>query len=563
MVNLTISSMVTIVYCLTNVFTFNAYAFSNEMKNYHFRLIKNDVNFYSDRNPVAKYDNSILDTNYNIEGNDENFSRSHKEVFGNVQNKSSIDGYLRAAIETTALFGFVSLYYWGTKSSKSDFDYDVSFQTLRKKFSGQAVLFDDNSIGTNSFPGHPLSGSYYYLIARDSKLSRLESFLWSFAASSVHEFFIELPEVVSINDLVVTPVAGAAIGESMYQFGRYFRCSKNKNDLMYKIIAAVMDPIALVNSFFFNDMYNQFSQENSCYYNSFQKDFSISHGMNMNYHENTHDLDIGFILGFHGKLYLLPGYGQEADMDGFFNNTVLTETGLEFSITDARVDKLRFLAKTVWAAYWRQRVIGDPAGQITGYSFFAGLASAFEHIQYETGEFEDWIGAVHVLGPVLELTFFHQNGYLRISLDTFGDFAMVRPFAFERYKKSHAINNVKSILREEDYYYAFGVQVNPKIEAQYGAYRLLAEYKYAYYDSFEGADRRKPSNDFHLADTRQEYGVRLGRQLDFLETKFLQLHPISVEAEARRIVRAGFIADDQVAHAGSTTWLLLRFRMSL
>jgi hypothetical protein len=537
------------------------YAFPHEIKNSPSLFPKNYENFYAAKDSFDQYKNSITDNDYSIERKDEDIFRSDRELFDNVRNRHNIDGYLRASIETAVLFGFVSLYYWGTKSSTADFDYDVSFHTLQKKFSGKAILFDDNSIGTNSFPGHPLSGSYYYLIARNSHLSRIESFLWSFASSAIHEFFIELPEVVSINDMVVTPVAGAAIGESMYEFGRYFRCSKN--NLAYQIISAIIDPIALLNGFLFNDLYYEISKEKSCYYNPLQKDFSISHGMNINYHENTHDTDIGFILGFHGKLYLLPRYGQEADMNEFITHPTLTEMGIEFSITDARVDNLRFLAKTVWAAYYRQRVIGAPGGKVAGYSFFAGLASAFEHLQYDTGEFEDWIGAVHVLGPVMELTLLHQNGYFRIGLDVFGDFAMVRPFAFEKYKKNHVINNVKSILKEEDYYYAFGVQVHPKIEAQYGAYRFVAEYKYAHYDSFEDADRRKPSNDFHLMDAREEYGVVLGRQLDFLDATFFQRHPISVEAEARRIVRSGFIADDRVAYAGSTTWLLLRFRMSL
>ena len=555
------SFMVTTVYCWIIFSPLKVDAFSNEIPNFPFIFPKNYENLYHEKDSFGKHENSILNNDYNMESKHEDISRSDREPFYNFRDKPNIDGYLRAAIETTTLFGFVALYYWGTKSSTADFDYDVSFDTLKKKFSGEAILFDDNSIGTNSFPGHPLSGSYYYLIARNSHLSRIESFLWSFASSTIHEFFIELPEVVSINDMVVTPVAGAAIGESMYEFGRYFRCSKNT--LAYKVIAAIIDPIALLNSFLFNDIDYKMSKEKSCYYNPLQKDFSISHGMNMNFHENTHNTDIGFILGFHGKLYLLPLYGQEADINEFVTNQILTEMGIEFSITDARVDNLRFLAKTVWAAYYRQRVTGDPGGKVTGYSFFAGLASAFEHLQYETGEFEDWIGAVHVLGPALELTLLHQNGYLRIGLDVFGDFAMVRPFAFEKYKKNHVLSNVKSILKAEDYYYAFGVQVNPKVEAQYGAYRFVAEYKYAHYDSFEDADRRKPSNDFHLADTREEYGVVLGKRLDFLDAQFLQQHPISVEVEARRIVRSGFIADDQVAHAGSTTWLLLRFRMSL
>jgi hypothetical protein len=236
---------------------------------------------------------------------------------------------------------------------------------------------------------------------------------------------------------------------------------------------------------------------------------------------------------------------------------------IEVGVTARGMDRLQFLSKTVWAAYYRQHIAGDAAGKDTGSSFFVGLASAFEHIQYETGAFEDWIGAVHVFGPSLELTAFHQAGYIRIGLDVFGDFAMVRSLAFEKYKNTHRIDTIKRVLMAENYYYAFGPSVNPRIEARYGSYRLLAEYKYAHYDSLEGRERKKPANDFHLVDTREEYSLLLGRLLDFFDAPFLTSHPIWIEAEVRRIARAGFIADDHVSQHGANTWLLLRFKMML
>ena len=161
------------------------------------------------------------------------------------------------------------------------------------------------------------------------------------------------------------------------------------------------------------------------------------------------------------------------------------------------------------------------------------------------------------------LASFHKAGYIRIGLDVFGDFAMVKSFAFDMYKKHHRIDNIKSVLMEEDYYYAFGVYVSPRIEVRYRLYRFLAEYKYAHYDSFEGRDRRKPSNDFHLVDKREEYGIVMGRLIDFFDAQFFKIHQMWVEAEVRRIERSGFIADDKVSHHGSNTWLLLRFKMML
>ena len=67
-----------------------------------------------------------------------------------------------------------------------------------------------------------------------------------------------------------------------------------------------------------------------------------------------------------------------------------------------------------------------------------------------------WL-AVHVFGPSMELASFHRAGYVRLGLDVFGDFAMVRSYAFDEYKKNHRIDNIKSVLMKENYYYAYGV----------------------------------------------------------------------------------------------------------
>ena len=76
----------------------------------------------------------------------------------------------------------------------------------------------------------------------------------------IYELFIEFPEVASLNDFVVTPVAGATIGEAMYEFGKYFRCAKNRDDLIYKILAAFIDPMALGHSFIWRDVPYKYSK---------------------------------------------------------------------------------------------------------------------------------------------------------------------------------------------------------------------------------------------------------------------------------------------------------------
>ena len=218
--------------------------------------------------------------------------------------------------------------------------------------------------------------------------------------------------------------------------------------MLYRILAAVIDPVALGHSFIWSDVPYKYSQGDICHYTPIQKDVSIFTGASVSYHENTHNYNIGPIFGFHGKLYLIPQYGQEGDIDRFFKEPILSEIGIEAGVVDEKVDNVHFLAKTVLAAYYRQNIARDSAVEATGYSFFVGLASAFEHVQYNTGEFEDWIGALHVFGPSLEFASFYRDGYVRLSLDIFADFAMVRSYAFDEYKKNHSIDSTKSALKQ-------------------------------------------------------------------------------------------------------------------
>jgi hypothetical protein len=478
------------------------------------------------------------------------------------QEPSNRKQYWRATLETLGLLGFVSAYYWTTLQYLDDFDYDVSLETLEKKHTGEAVRFDDNGIDNNSFPGHPMAGAYYYLIARNQYLSRAESLLWSFTASYLHEAFIEFTEVFSINDMIVTPVGGAIIGESLYQLGRHLRCSQKRHNIIYKIMSAVIDPIALLNSFIWKDASYTFSDEDTCNATPIQSEFGIFSGMSTVYYDSIDRFKTRFIVGFHGKLYLIPHYGEELDRQQFFQDTALVELALEVSPTDDGINNFAFYAKTVWAAYHRQQSFRDQAGNVLTYSFLVGPASAFEHVQYDTNEFNDWIGAVHVLGPSIELTLFRNINYIRIGVDIFADFAMVRSFAFNEYRSNHTLEGIKSVLRRHNYYYAFGVTVNPKIEIKHESYRFIAEYKYSYYDSFEGADRKEPlTNDFHLDDARAEYRVLFGRRLDFIAMPFFQQHQVWAEAEVRRRERSGFIADDAVTHDGGNTWFLFRIRI--
>ncbi len=72
---------------------------------------------------------------------------------------------------------------------------------------------------------HPLNGAYLYLILRKQGFSKMDSFGFAFFVSTVlWEYGIEaIAEIPSIQDLIITPVAGAVFGEMFHQWSLHLK----------------------------------------------------------------------------------------------------------------------------------------------------------------------------------------------------------------------------------------------------------------------------------------------------------------------------------------------------
>jgi hypothetical protein len=151
----------------------NAYVSPHTGEKFPFKILQDDENFYYQVTLLKKQEDVIIDTD---DIADERYWETFMPDEGNfssVNQNANKKSYVRATLESSVLLGLVSAFYWSKREAAADFHYDVSFHTLKKKLSGEAMLFDEDPIGANSFPGHPLAGSYYYLIARNQNLSRL------------------------------------------------------------------------------------------------------------------------------------------------------------------------------------------------------------------------------------------------------------------------------------------------------------------------------------------------------------------------------------------------------
>src|SRR4051794_9424451 len=115
--------------------------------------------------------------------------------------------------------------------------------SLVDKLTFKAWSFDASAFPTN-FAAHPLAGAFYYTTARSNLSSPLESLTFATLASLTWEL-VEYPENVSFNDMIVTPVAGASIGEPLVQLSRWL--DKQPGSAGRRFLSAALFPMKLVN----------------------------------------------------------------------------------------------------------------------------------------------------------------------------------------------------------------------------------------------------------------------------------------------------------------------------
>jgi hypothetical protein len=424
--------------------------------------------------------------------------------------------YLRTGLEILTLLGVGTALYWLDADSNAD-DWDLGWDAAswnKKLITGEGIAFDTNYLVTNAI-AHPLTGILYYLIARTNNLSITESLLFAIAGSTFWEFVGEFYEKVSINDLIVTPLAGLAIGEVFAQLGAFF--DRGSNTLVNNVLSTLFAPPRRFHNWldnntprrtgnvdrlgFTRDIFHQFRLWTAGGVGtvspvSLARNGSSSMGL--------------FQVGLETRLVNIPGYHQPGQVsrlltDGNFSTFLVQTTFGPDGLRD-----ILFFTKAVLAGYCTQHIARDD-DYLTGYSAFLGVATAFEYsFERQSGRQDDPVAVVRVLGTTVDLAYFRRGIQVHATTDVYGDFAMVHSYALQKHLVSGGtLAGAKSVLVEQHYYYAFGFTVASHLRLAYHDFEFGGELKYDAFNSFKGADRRpeQVTNDFNLTDQRASYKV--------------------------------------------------------
>ncbi len=206
-------------------------------KKYKEKLFKQNfpsLDNYQDYKPVDYYLNEKLDS-------------KEKKLLTDT-------AYLQVFMIGTVLFLYTlppSITNWEDEGDKS----------LSEKWSDhvQAGPVWDKDDWTINYIGHPVSGAWYYMVARDDGFSPMESFAYSFILSTFfweygYEAFAEIP---STQDLIFTPTLGSLMGEGFYylekkldQNGGVIWGSKTLGNISYFLLNPIGNIVNSMNSFF-------------------------------------------------------------------------------------------------------------------------------------------------------------------------------------------------------------------------------------------------------------------------------------------------------------------------
>lgn len=436
-----------------------------------------------------------------------------------------------------------------------DLRYD--WPTFRRKLTGDLWRVDTNQFNTN-YVSHPLAGALYYTAARSNHLTWLESYAFATLGSFAWEYFAELREVVSVNDAVVTPVAGWALGETSMQLGDFF--SRSRGTLPNRALAALLAPLRAINDL--ADGGRPRRDEDLDAWGLTRQvwhRFEVGAGGRATIQQGaTRDSTLygapRLVLDL--TLVNLPGYEAQGQTTKGFNDGNLTRISLDAAWAGGRVTDFAFMARTVPVGLYVHDVHSDGWGGVEGSTGILGLAGVFEYTVHDYDRDQsrplDIVSIVSPIGVYGEYTYRRGWARIRPELMILGDFAGVTAYGLESWRGRNGVAvEIPSVLVEKGYYHGVGATASGSLALGIGPLEVGGRARVDTIRLLEGYDEKPRAPQLSIADRRVVGGVWAGVTIPSTGWG------IRLDAETRQ--REGNVGDgrasqSEVAFMGMTSW---------
>lgn len=438
--------------------------------------------------------------------------------------------WARASLEVGAVVGIGIVDYLlntsarggTTRPGDSRWDLRYDWPTLRGKLTGADIALDGNRMGTN-YASHPFAGTLYYTAARSNHLTFAESFLFAVIGSSVWEMFGEIRETTSLNDLVVTPVGGAAIGEATMQMAGFF--DRGEKRLSNGILSALFSPVKAVNDATDDAVPERTSAPDAL---GFATEpwhrFSVRAGVGVTSqasaspsHPRASYADIGLDVDL--ALASLPGYAGAAERSRVFDDGNVSSIRFTATASEGKVVDARFETRVLPVGFYTRSATRDMLGNVFGHGTILGLRIGFEygtHTWDRDGAFargNDAIALASPLGLAFEHVWDAGDVHVKTGVDLYGSMAGVTSYALSglRTVAERPGAGLPTTLKTQGYYHAYTLTAAPAVSVVWRRVSIGARMRLDTFRPIEGADEEGRSLEpiVRLRDSRTEIASSL------------------------------------------------------
>ena len=424
------------------------------------------------------------------------FHATYARIFGDERPPPR---YLRAVIESTAILAIGTFWYWKSPSLNTS-NYD--FNSPLDKLSIDAIRFDNNLFVTN-MALHPVAGSAYYALARLNHLSVPLSAVFAIAYSTIWEYALEWREKASINDMLVTPLAGVALGETFYRLVDYAGSAPSGGPWGRSAARYALGWPRLVHEAM--DGRN----EEGLPLDSLGMTSAYSHVFHLAYGAGSASTDRGsaFVHGpvLESDIVALPGFLQQGRFHLIFDQGNFTEMRFRmgFSPGDGLVEADAWFRCALFGYYaqnFPRPLHGDAhafalsVGYIYHQSWVVAGHDEFAFLHFPGVSWDQWLGAGKLL--------FHSQ------LEASFDFGAIRPVSFATWRADNPDGTIKSVLSAYGYDFYWGGSGRLLLAIIYANFEAGLRFTYGGHLSIQGADRYEEAVTRSSASTEEVVGYR-------------------------------------------------------
>jgi hypothetical protein len=306
------------------------------------------------------------------------------------------------------------------------------------------------------------------------------------------EYVIEFNEKVSINDMIVTPLSGLALGE-------FF------NKLALDLSSAPETPLTwtLGLSVHSHRKVDGLAPPRRKLWR--ERAFGYGFGVV----ESADHRTLGtHVVGFAGRFASLPGYAASGAGGRWFHDADVASFDLELDLS-ARGPGVDIFSETLLVGYHARDLAG--ALRPRGVSAIGALAVSYHFRNSEGFGFDDRQGLLLFPGLVSETGFRRGAFSFDLALGAYPSFGGMSAPSYSAWREQHPEGRTKTVLQREGYVFGWGLRTRAEASIGAGPLALRGEIDYGRLSSIQGLDRSQERvvHDQQVTEAALEYGASL------------------------------------------------------